>query len=61
MPWYWTDDLARALLADGHIDESVASVMITSPVAYRREETTVEAAAQGLLDDDEIPLLALAA
>lgn len=61
MPWYWTDDLARALLANGRIDESVASPMITSPVAYRREEASVEAAAEGLVDDDEIPLLALAA
>lgn len=61
LPWYWTDDLARALLADRRIDESVASSLIATPVAYRREETSVEAAAQGLLDDDEIPLLALAA
>lgn len=61
LPWYWTDDLARALVADGRIDEIVASIMIASPMAYRREETSVEAAAQGLLDDDEIPLLALAA
>jgi hypothetical protein len=61
LPWYWTDDLARALLADGRIDESVASPMIARPVAYKREEASVEAAAQGLLDDDEIPLLALAA
>lgn len=61
MPWYWTDDLARALLADGRIDESVALSMIASPVAYRRDEASVEAAAEGLLDDDEIPLLAVAA
>ena len=61
LPWYWTDDLARALLADGRISDSVASEMIATPVAYRREETSVETAAQGLLDDDEIPLMALAA
>lgn len=61
MPWYWTDDLARALLSEGRIDDSVASQMIATPVAYRRDETSVETAAQGLLEDDEIPLLALAA
>ena len=61
MPWYWTDDLARALLVDGRISDSAASQMIATPVAYRRDEESVETAAQGLLDDDEIPLLALAA
>lgn len=61
MPWYWTDDLARVLLTDGLIDEAVASEMMAVPVAYRRDETTVETAAKGLLDDDEIPLAAMAA
>lgn len=61
MPWYWTDDLARVLAADGRIDETVAGKLIASPVAFRREETSVESAAQGLLDDEEIPLLMLAA
>ncbi len=61
MPWYWTDDLARVLSADGRIDDSVASQMIATPVAYRRDEESIETAAQGLLDDDEIPLLAYAA
>ena len=61
LPWYWTDDLARALLAEGRIDDSVASTLINTPVAYRREETSIDSAAQALLDDDEIPLLALAA
>lgn len=61
MPWYWTDDLARALLADDRIDDSVAAMLINTPVAYRREETSLDSAARALLDDDEIPLLALAA
>lgn len=61
MPWYWTDDLARALLADGAIRESTAARLIAAPVAVRRDEPTVETAARGLLDEDEIPLPALAA
>lgn len=58
LPWYWTDDLARVLLADGRISETVAAELTAVPVAYRREETTVEAAASALLEDDEIPLAA---
>lgn len=58
MPWYWTDDLARVLLADGRINESVAVEMASVPVAYRRDEPTLEDAARALLDDDEIPLAA---
>lgn len=61
MPWYWTDDLARALLEDGRISETVASQLISLPVAFRSEETTVEAAASALLEDDEIPLTELSA
>ncbi len=61
MPWYWTDDIARALLAQGAISEASAAELIAAPVAYRREEPTVEAAARALLEDDEIPLPALAA
>ena len=58
MPWYWTDDLAQALVRQGMISQSTASELTTAPVAYRRDETTVEEAASGLLDDDEIPLAA---
>lgn len=61
LPWYWTDDLARALLEEGRISESVASELISLPVAYRSEESTVEAAASALLEDDEIASLAHAA
>lgn len=61
MPWYWTDDLARALLDEGRISESVAVELIALPVAYRSEESTVEAAAAALLEDDELPLAAVAA
>jgi hypothetical protein len=58
MPWYWTDELARALLADGRIDAETASRLASIPVAIRSEEGTVEAAASALADDDEIPLAA---
>ncbi len=61
MPFYWTDDMARVLIANGRISETTASELITLPVAYRSEESTVEAAALDLLEDDEIPLAALAA
>lgn len=61
MPWYWTDDLARALLAEGAISPASAAELIAAPVAFRRNELTVGAAAMALLEDDEIPLLALAA
>lgn len=61
MPWYWTDDLARALLAQGSINDTGAAELIATPVAIRRDEPTVEAAARAMLDEDEIPLPALAA
>ncbi len=61
MPWYWTDDVARALIAQGSISEARAAELISAPVAYRRDELTVEAAALALLEDDEIPKPALAA
>lgn len=58
MPWYWTDDIARALIAAGRIDAKAVSSMLSVPTAIRRDEATLEAAAQALLDDDEIPLAA---
>jgi hypothetical protein len=58
MPWYWTDELARALLADGRIDPETASRLAAFPVAVRRDEGTVEAAAGALADDGELPLAA---
>ncbi len=58
MPWYWTDELARALLADGRIEPDVAVRLTAVLVAVRRDETTVESAASALADDDELPLAA---
>ena len=58
MPWYWSDDVARVLLADGRINSDTAASLITTPVAIRRPEADVESAAHGLQDDGEIPLAA---
>lgn len=56
MPWYWSDELAETLLAKNRIDESSAARLIAAPVAIRSEESSVEAAAEALEEDDEIPL-----
>jgi hypothetical protein len=58
MPWYWTDDLANTLAASGRINASTAQRVAARPVAIRRAEISVEAAANGCLEDDEIPLAA---
>lgn len=58
MPWYWSDELAQALLADGRIDADTASRLAALPFALRSEELTVEEAAGALADDGEIPLAA---
>lgn len=58
MPWYWTDDIARALIDAGRLTVDAARTLLSVPTAIRREEPSVEAAAQALFDDDEIPLAA---
>lgn len=58
MPWYWTDDIARALIEAGRMTADVAGPMLSVPTAVRRDESSIEAAAQALLDDEEIPLAA---
>ena len=58
MPWYWTDDIARALIATGQISVDVAGPLLSVPTAIRRDETSLEAAAKALVDDGEIPLAA---
>lgn len=57
MPWYWTDEVAPVLVANGSIAPEVAAGLIALPVAHRSEHDTVEQAAQELMDDGEIPLL----
>jgi hypothetical protein len=58
MPWYWTDDVALVLVAKGRIDSSIGDTLRQLPVAYRIELETIEAAAEQLLDEGEIPLAA---
>lgn len=58
MPWYWTDDFAPVLLADGAISDEVASALVRSPVAYRSDSEAVEEAVRELMEDGEIPLAA---
>ena len=58
MPWYWTDDIARALIEAGRLTADAAGSLTSVPTAIRREEPTIDAAAQAMLDDDEIPLAA---
>jgi hypothetical protein len=58
MPWYWTDEVAPLLIADGAIDPDTAAGLIALPVGYRSEHDTIEDAARDLLEDDEIPLAA---
>lgn len=57
MPWYWTDDLADALIRLGRLDPDGFRV-VTNPIALRHAADTVEDAAVALQDDDEIPLAA---
>lgn len=58
MPWYWTDDIARFLLAEERISQATALTLQVQPIALRRGEETLEEAALAALDDDEIPLAA---
>jgi len=58
MPWYWTDEVAPFLVAQGSLDAEIAVTLISIPVALRSEHDTLEEAAKELLDDGEIPLAA---
>lgn len=58
MPWYWTDEVASFLMAQGSLDPEVATTLTSVPVALRSEHDTLEEAAKELLDDGEIPLAA---
>jgi hypothetical protein len=58
VPWYWTDDIARALIEAGRLTVDAAGPLMSVPTAIRREEPTIDAAALAMLDDDEIPLAA---
>jgi hypothetical protein len=58
VPWYWTDDIARALIDHGRLTVESAGTMLATPVAVKRVEPDLDAAIQAMLDDDEIPIAA---
>jgi len=58
MPWYWTDDLARIMVAQGLISDKTAVHLASSPIALRRDESSIEEAVSAMAEDDEIPLAA---
>jgi hypothetical protein len=58
MPWYWTDEIAQALVEMGRLSESQSAEISASVVGIRRSEKTVQEAAAALQDDGEIPLAA---
>ncbi len=59
MPWIWTDDLARTLLAAGQVDEARVRAWLAAPVAIRSSEddegATVARTLLGADDDDPEP------
>jgi hypothetical protein len=58
VPWYWTDDIARALVTAGRVAEEASGAMLFAPVAIRRDEPTIEAVIEALVDEGVIPLAA---
>lgn len=58
MYWYWSDDIARALLDDGRIDQQTAGSISLPTVAFRSASESILEAAEALLDDEEVPLAA---
>lgn len=52
MPWYWTDDLATTLIEAGKVERSNVLGWIASPVGIRSDETSPEAVAAILLEED---------
>lgn len=58
MPWYWSDDIARALREKMTLTPDEAARLSTRLVAFRRPEATLGEAIQAMIDDDEIPLAA---
>jgi hypothetical protein len=58
VPWYWTDDIARALIETGRLSVESARSMVDTPVAVKRAEPDLDAAVEAMLDDDEIPIAA---
>ena len=58
MPWYWTDEIAKALVRLGRLKDVPLETTSAMPIGVRRSETTLEEAAVALQEDGEIPLAA---
>lgn len=58
MYWYWSDDIARALLDSGRIDTKTADSISSPTVAFRSGHASIIEAGEALLDDEEVPLAA---
>jgi len=58
MACYGTDDVAVVLVDKGRIVSTMGETLRQLPVAYRIELETIEAAAEQLVDEGEIPLAA---
>lgn len=58
MHWYWSDDVAQILLSQNKISPKVALSMTATPIGYRSDHESIEAATDQLVEDDEIPLAA---
>jgi hypothetical protein len=58
MTWFWTDDLARVLLARGLTNERSVQDWLMRPVAVAGpNDADPVAMAQGLLDSEDVPPL----
>lgn len=54
MPWHWTDDLARTLIASGRVTPERVMGWIAAPVAIRGGEDAGEVAEALLEEDSEV-------
>ena len=64
MPWYWTDDLARSLIAAGKVEQSAVTSWLVTPVAIRSGEDSPDSVVAALMEDEyepPSPALSLAA
>ncbi|MGH8875536.1 MAG: hypothetical protein ACRDVM_09860 [Acidimicrobiia bacterium] len=53
MPWFWTDDLARALIEAGEASQSRVAAWIRRPVALAAGDHDPLAVARQVMSEDE--------
>lgn len=58
MPWFWSDEVAAFLVANGKLNSDAAAGLIEMPVAFRSDAETVEEVVVELAENGEIPLAA---